>query len=112
VLIVMTSRKARGIALNTRPPQRKLDSLTALEPLPGRDANRADRTRPRHVGSTARGQIEVLDVDQPQRPLARRLLAKVASPPLLQRSRNGWSPADLPRQSGWPRPRQTRFRRA
>ena len=48
----------------------------AAEPLRRGDRDDADGAGARHVRAAARGQIEVLDVDQTQRPLALRFLAE------------------------------------
>src|ERR1019366_2681678 len=54
-----------------------LEPLAALEPFPRRDRDDANRAGARDVRPAARRQIELFDVDQPKRALARRRLAQL-----------------------------------
>ena len=54
----------------------ELEALATLEPLPRRHHDRADPASAPDVSPATGRQIESLDVDQPERPAARRLLAQ------------------------------------
>ena len=103
-------RPAAAIAAQRAHAAEELDAGAAPEPFGPGDRNHADRAGARHVRAAARGEVEVLHVDQPQ-PAGRGPApsAAEASRP-RRRRRTDRRPAGLPRRSGSPRPRRGRCR--
>ncbi len=85
-----SARRDREDAAGSRRTRRATRESVRARELPQRNSTRvpprnfsapadrddADRARARHVRAAARGQVEVFDFDEPQRPAARRLLAE------------------------------------
>src|SRR5947199_270188 len=74
-------RRRYRVAQRAKPPDsayaaEKLDPRASLEPLESADDDRADLAGPADMRAAARREIEVLDIDQAERPLSDRLLAK------------------------------------
>jgi hypothetical protein len=77
----MLHRRGQGIAPRIEStadaaPAQEGDARTAAKALGAADGDDADAAGAGHVGAAARGQVERLDLDEAERPPARRLLAQ------------------------------------
>ena len=88
VAAVRTSRQSRN-ARQRAAAAEELDASAAAKLLPAADRDDADRAGARDVRAAARRQVEVRDLDQPQRSTARRFLAQRQRGRLFRRRRTG-----------------------